>query len=123
MPTTASATASRLRVRRPSSSSLLLPHINIQLGAHHVAELLEDFNQNRILVLAAYNAGSSNVRRWLPRDNSMNTLSWIERIPFYETRSYVKSVLAFTHVYALLMNHESPMIYDQEMSIQTASTY
>ena len=123
MPTTASATASRLRVRRPSSSSLLLPHINIQLGAHHVAELLEDFNQNRILVLAAYNAGSSNVRRWLPRDNSMNTLSWIERIPFYETRSYVKSVLAFTHVYALLMNHESPMIQGQEMTIQIASAY
>lgn len=123
MPTTANATANRLRVRRPSSSVLLQPHVNIQLGAHHVAELLEDFDQNRILVLAAYNAGSSNVRRWLPSEASMNTLSWIERIPFYETRSYVKSVLAFTHVYALLMKHDSPMIHTREMSIHTASTY
>ena len=122
MPATAAATARNLRISKPSSSSLLLPHVNIRLGAHHVAELMDDFHQNRILVAAAYNAGSSNVRRWLPQDAPANAKSWIERIPYYETRSYVKSVLAFTHVYALLLDHQAPLLTAAEMNIPIRST-
>ncbi|MCY4657033.1 MAG: transglycosylase SLT domain-containing protein, partial [Gammaproteobacteria bacterium] len=123
MPRTAEGTATRLRISKPSSSSLLLPHINIRLGAHHVAELMDDFGQNRILVAAAYNAGSSNVRRWLQNNDAMNTTSWIERIPYHETRSYVKSVLAFSHVYALMMGIDKPIIAKHELVIPGNGAY
>jgi soluble lytic murein transglycosylase len=58
---------------------------------------------NYPLAVASYNAGAGNVRRWVngygdPRGN-VDIVSWIEKIPFEETRGYVQRVLENSVVY------------------------
>ena len=65
--------------------------------------------QRRCSSLAAYNAGSGNVRQWIsangdPRLPGVDVLRWIEDIPFSETRNYVQRVLENAVVY----DHDQP---------------
>jgi soluble lytic murein transglycosylase-like protein len=65
------------------------PHQNIDAGVRHLKSLLENYNGNVELSLAAYNAGSGAVRRngGVP--------------PFRETRDYVKKITELYHGSAL----------------------
>jgi soluble lytic murein transglycosylase-like protein len=65
------------------------PHQNIDAGVRHLKSLLENYNGNVELSLAAYNAGSGAVRRngGVP--------------PFRETRDYVKKITEIYHGSAL----------------------
>ncbi len=79
------------------------PDFNVELGSSYFAELLKRFNGSYILAIAAYNAGPTNVNRWLrsigrPQED-IDQIDWIERIPFSETRNYVQRVLENLHVY------------------------
>jgi soluble lytic murein transglycosylase len=44
-------------------------------------------------VLAAYNAGESRVERWSTKAGARDPEVFTERIPFVETRDYVRIVL------------------------------
>ncbi len=114
---TARRTANNMRVRRPTSDSLLDPEINIQLGSHHMLELLEEFDGNHALAYAAYNAGSHRVDDWIEEASGMDTRAWIETIPFYETRNYVKNVIAFVQVYGHVLDIPTPVLGKQERTI------
>ncbi|NLI93586.1 MAG: lytic transglycosylase domain-containing protein [Peptococcaceae bacterium] len=83
---------------------LTKPEDNIRYGTWYLATLNKQYSGNHILVLAAYNAGSGRVSKWLassPRD--LNSYL-IDDIPFKETRDYVQKVLAsykkYTSLYA-----------------------
>ena len=67
----------------------------------YLAQLMEQFNGNRILAAAAYNAGPNRVKQWLDQDTQLALPYdiWIETIPFGETRSYVQNVLAYAVIY------------------------
>ena len=96
MPATARKVAKDANMGKPTSKTLQDKHTNITLGSHYLAELLEDFNGNRVLALAAYNAGPSRVNRWLENaDDGVPADVWIESIPFRETRDYVQAVLTY----------------------------
>lgn len=64
---------------------------NIKYGCYYLSKLLNDFEGDMVLALAAYNGGEGNVRRWLENHEGEEKFS-IEDIPFEETRSYVKKV-------------------------------
>lgn len=117
MQTTARITANQLRDPTPNGQTLLDPTVSVRLGTHHVADLMSEFSNNRILTAAAYNAGSSRVKQWLKERANMNTMAWIERIPFSETRNYVKNVVAISHVYSHRLNDPRPVLHDHEKSI------
>ena len=74
---------------------------NIRYGCYYLSKLLDDFQGNLILALAAYNGGEGNVRKWLEgyEDNDDFT---IEAIPFRETRRYVRNVMNNYDVYKYL---------------------
>lgn len=91
LPTTAAAAARRFGRPEPSRSELLVPSINVPLGAAELRILLDRFDGQLPVAIAGYNAGPANARRWLPatpRDIDV----WVENIPFNETRSYVQRV-------------------------------
>ena len=117
MPATARLVADRIRDQRPSTDDLYLPATNIRLGAHHLAKLMDRYGRNRALVAAAYNAGEGRVARWRDGTSGMATPVWIERIPFRETRDYVKNVLFYDYVYRQKVGEPGTVLYGHEQVI------
>src|SRR5690606_17081182 len=94
---------------------LLKPEKNIALGSRYLNELLNQFNGNRILAAAAYNAGPSRVKRWLSKDDAKLPYDvWIETIPFQETRGCVQNVLSFSVIYAYRTGAKQPVVTREE---------
>lgn len=109
LPTTAKATAQKYQLPYTQQSQLFEPFYNIMLGTAHLQELEERFGDNRILIAAAYNAGSSRVDNWLARSAGKLTMAeFIATIPFYETRNYVQNVLTYDYYYQILQ--QKPLI-------------
>ena len=69
------------------------PPMALQLGISHLSRLLKSFENSWICSIAAYNAGSPPVAKWIGFYVNQYPTSFIERIPFLETRNYVKSIL------------------------------
>ncbi|TQV81373.1 lytic murein transglycosylase [Exilibacterium tricleocarpae] len=114
MPTTARQTARRAGVRY-RERDLLKPEPNITLGSSYLNQLLDQFDGNRILAAAAYNAGPHRVKQWLAKsDRQLPYDIWIETIPFKETRHYVQNVLAFSVIYGHRLGNEAPFITPSE---------
>jgi soluble lytic murein transglycosylase len=82
--------------------SLRRPEVSIALGAKLLASLRTSFSANPALAIAAYNSGSGSVRRWLGERGADDFDVFVERIPFDETRNYLKRVLASEAAYAYL---------------------
>ncbi|HSC18958.1 MAG TPA: lytic transglycosylase domain-containing protein [Rhizomicrobium sp.] len=77
---------------------------NMQLGMIELGDNLGYFGGSYLLAVAAYNAGRTNVNRWIntygdPRSPVVDPVDWIEEIPFVETRNYVQRVLENAEVY------------------------
>ena len=70
------------------------------------------------MAFAAYNAGERRVDQWVKDATGMPIDIWIERIPFGETRNYVKNVLAFRHVYAERLGLILPFLSADETTIR-----
>lgn len=75
-----------------SENLLYEKETNIRYGCFYLSKLLNDFNGDLVLALAAYNGGEGNVRKWLQKHQKEEKFG-IEDIPFDETRSYVKKVI------------------------------
>lgn len=89
------------RIGRDWDEALLVdPDFNIEAGSRYLRLLLREFDGNALLALAAYNGGIGNVKRWLRRElKGSPPDELVERIPFSETRGYVKRVIFYRSVY------------------------
>jgi soluble lytic murein transglycosylase len=105
MPDTARRVAAAWGLPKPSWSDLLVPEVNVKLGAAKLRSLIEEFDGQLAAGLAAYNAGANAARRWLP-DHAMDSDVWIENIPYNETRDFVQRVLWHNLVFAWLQTRE-----------------
>lgn len=102
MPATASWIAPQLGIADLTEEMILTPEINIRLGTWYLANLAAEFNNNRELVLAAYNAGRGKVSSWLAEGVWTGSYEDVENIPFPETRNYVSKVRAAYNRYQAL---------------------
>ncbi len=82
--------------------SLYYPSTNIHYGTYYVRQLLDKFDDNIVLVLAGYNGGPHNAKRWYERNEDQEFDMFIENISYSETREYVKRVLANYWTYSRL---------------------
>lgn len=74
---------------------------NLEIGATHLRSLLD--NQGSVVeVLAAYNAGAHRVVRWRTRGGADDPELLTERIPYVETRDYVRIVQRNRSLYQVL---------------------
>lgn len=110
MPATAKETARRFRIPLSSPQQVLAPEKNIQLGAAYLSQVHGQFNGNRILASAAYNAGPGRVRQWLRGASHLSYDVWVESIPFDETRQYVQNVLTYAVIYGQKLNAPQPLV-------------
>ena len=78
---------------------------NLLLGASHISRLLRSFVRIDWAV-AAYNAGSGSVRRWLKTKEGLKFEEWMEEIPYDETAGYVSRVFANLKMYRLIYEKE-----------------
>jgi soluble lytic murein transglycosylase len=100
---------------RPVAEELALPHDDarltsppyaVRVGAHELRRLLTRFHDAVPLAVAAYNGGAESVDRWLSRAPGMQLDTFVERIPFKETREYVARVMGNLARYAYLADGE-----------------
>jgi tetratricopeptide (TPR) repeat protein len=75
-----------------NESSLRDPEINVTLGVHHLWRLMKTY-KSPVFALTAYNASPAATVKWQKTIASDDWLTFIERIPYKETRSYVKLIL------------------------------
>jgi len=110
MPATAKETARKFSIPLASPQQVLDPDTNIQLGAAYLSQVHAQFNGNRVLASAAYNAGAGRVRQWLKGANHLAFDVWVESIPFDETRQYVQNVLSYAVIYGQKLNLPQPLV-------------
>ena len=91
LPRTAARIVDQLGREGPAPD-LFEPAVNIELGTWYVAALQKRFKAQLPLVAAAYNAGPRAVVDWA-RGAPTETDLFVERIPFRETREYVKRMV------------------------------
>nr|WP_232314320.1 murein transglycosylase [Grimontia marina] len=115
MPATAKETSKKLGFRYLGKSTLNDPGINIRLGSGYLRMLLDQFDENRILAFAGYNAGPHRANRWLEKsDGNLDAIAFIEAIPFRETRGYVQNVLMYDIYYSKLLGQKLQFLTESE---------
>jgi len=86
----------KLRIKR---KDLYNPEVNIHLGTEYLKFLLDKYEGKLYLVLASYNAGWYRVNQWIKQFGNLSEEEFIERIPFSETRNYIKTTLRNYYYY------------------------
>ena len=91
LPATAQSVAQSLGEEEVDQDKLLEPERNIRYGTFYFRYLLNRFDQDMDLALAAYNAGETNVDTWR-REGQTD-------IPFPETKEFVRRVHEANEMY------------------------
>jgi soluble lytic murein transglycosylase len=108
MPTTGRTMARKTRMGRFREDDLWEPRTSIRLGSQHLLDhyrYFRDQDGKRLgLALSAYNAGLAAARRWSSRLRDEDLDEFVERIPYRETRNYVKLVYRNYQVYSYLQS-------------------
>lgn len=103
MNNTAREEAAKMGLAFDSYKLISDPSYNVNLGSAYFQRLLNVWDGNVPLAVAAYNAGSGNVHKWIERNGDprgqVDVLKWIEAIPYVETRAYVQRVIENSVVY------------------------
>jgi soluble lytic murein transglycosylase len=91
-PRTADFIARRSGGVRFTQDDLATPQINIAYGTYYLRYLIDRYGGNQELAIAAYNAGETNVDRWVRAAGGPGDFDVDRDIPFPETRHYVHGV-------------------------------
>lgn len=110
MPFTANDLAKKLALNQFSPVQLKEPAIAIEFGSLFLATLKRQFAKTHI-VIAAYNAGPQKVQQWLNDFGDLRDELFVERIPFEQTREYVKKVLTTANLYSALDGKAMSLLY------------
>jgi soluble lytic murein transglycosylase len=98
MPATGVWIAGEMNLPNFHPDQLFDVELNIRMGTWYLRHLSEQFDR-KLVALAAYNGGRGNVKNWLEQGVWSGQEKDIERIPFSETRNYVRRVLRTQAIY------------------------
>ncbi len=91
MEPTAEWCAEKLEIKISDKSDFYDPSINIRLGVWYLSKMIEQFG-DLDLAIAAYNAGSGNVEKWLLTPEYSKDGKSLFYIPFWQTRDYLENI-------------------------------
>ena len=106
LPSTASRVAKQIGISPPSGEQLFQPEINLVLGTQYLKDLLQRYSNDWFKAIAAYNAGEAAVDRWEKEIRTDDAEEFVERIPYLETRGYVKLVMRNHRIYKRLYDQQ-----------------
>lgn len=106
-PSTGKWVAEKLGIKSFNESLLFDPKTNVQIGCWYLNSIKKEFGLKEtetdlVLMLASYNGGSGNVKKWLKNKTYSQTGATLDQIPFKETQLYVKKVLWNIRIYKWL---------------------
>jgi soluble lytic murein transglycosylase len=93
LPQTAEFLARRSGATTFTTADLATPQVNIAYGSYYLRYLIDHYGGQVLPAIAAYNAGMTNVDRWVAAARAAGGSLGINDIPFPETRAYVQKVL------------------------------
>lgn len=102
LPETGRSLARTIGPTQFGAETLYQPDVNLHLGTAYLRDMLRRYDGQLPLVLSAYNAGPSRANRWRAFPEASDPVRFTERIPFRETRGYVKNVTRNRAIYAFL---------------------
>jgi len=105
MPATAKEVAKRIKIELEKKEYIFEPKINIKLGIFYLGKLAKRFQSELIYTAGGYNAGPHNMKKWINRWNGMPLDNFVEKIPFNETKNYVKRVYRSYKIYKQIYNN------------------
>lgn len=100
---TAGETANKIGIEY-TDGCLYDPETNIRLGIKYFSDLLKEYDNNYMLALTAYNAGTGNLKKWIEQGIIKPDGSNIEDIPYKETNNYVRKIVRDYNIYKDLYN-------------------
>lgn len=125
MPATGRDLARTFKVADFDAAMLWIPDLNVSFGMRHFAEALSRYPETE-RALAAYNAGGTRVARWSrtllsgpstaadPTSTPLPDVElFVERIPYAETRGYVRAIVRNVAVYRMLYGEPRPASSEQ----------
>ena len=108
MPNTAKYVAKKIGMNSYTNDKLADTNTNLTLGSNYLNMVLVDLDGSWVLASAAYNAGPSRSKTWREKLTSPTEGAiFAETIPFNETRTYVKNVLANATYYSSVMHGQT----------------
>lgn len=100
MPRTSEELAGKLGFAEGPARDLFSPDFNIAVGVLYASELLAESRGDPLMMLAGYNAGFSNARRWFGEAPKRSTnAERVDSIDYWETCDYVKKIVESARVY------------------------
>lgn len=108
MPGTARAIGRRAEGGRSHAARYKNPDSNVWLGAWYLSQLLERFDGQLPAAIGAYNAGPRAMARWLDDFGGRSMDEFVERVPYRETRRYIRRVIETLMVYRRLYGGDAP---------------
>ena len=119
MPNTAKYVAKKIGMTSYTNDKLNDTSTNLTLGSNYLNMVLVDLDGSWVLASAAYNAGPSRSKSWREKLTSPTEGAiFAETIPFNETRTYVKNVLANATYYSSVINGQ-PQSLKQRLGVIT----
>ena len=117
MPNTAKYVAKKIGMTSYTNDKLYDTSTNLTLGSNYLNMVLVDLDGSWVLASAAYNAGPSRSKSWREKLTSPTEGAiFAETIPFNETRTYVKNVLANATYYSSVINGQ-PQSLKQRLGV------
>lgn len=94
-----------LEIDNYNEDMLFDPETNIRIGTWYLDTLFKEFDGDLELVLAAYNAGSGNVKKWINDERYNSDGQGLTTIPFKETEDYIIKVKSTYKIYSRVYKH------------------
>ena len=108
MPETGEWIAKTILIEKYVIEDLFDSKSNIRMGTWYMKYLLDYYNDDLCLAVAAYNGGMGNVSDWLEKGIWSGKLEDYMDIPFKETSKYVRSVDATYSMYKKIYRSKWP---------------
>lgn len=99
MPGTGRDVARHLDLPDDFGEDLFSPEINLAFGIWYASFLFSKCGEDPYMMLAAYNAGLANAKRWFRYQEEQTVPRVVDGITYKETRNYVKKIVESSHVY------------------------